>query len=50
MLTVRQAAFVVAGWGAIFGYMFGHVMGAFVASGAVYASVRMLLRDYDGGD
>lgn len=47
MFTPRQVAFAFAGWGVIFGFFFGGVGGAFIASGAVYTAVRMRMRDLD---
>jgi hypothetical protein len=47
VITPRQAAFAVAGWGAFTGYGFFGWMGAFFMSAAVYALVRMMLRDVD---
>lgn len=47
MITPRQAAVIMAAWGAFTGWGFFGWQGAFFLSAAAYATVRMVLRDHD---
>lgn len=47
MLTPRQAAVALAGWGAFVGFGFFGWMGAFFLSAATYAAVRTQYRDHE---